>query len=115
MERDRQLVLFLVFEHLEEDLAGYLSRIGTAGMPARTIQVRNNLFSFFSIFAREMFFSHMTFLEVIELAASHMATNCHCVTIDVSRKRFAMRTHSLSSYHTHTYTHMHTRTHCVTN
>lgn len=41
LERDRQLVLFLVFEHLEEDLAGYLVRIGSAGMPARTIQVRH--------------------------------------------------------------------------
>lgn len=40
LERDRQLVLFLVFEHLEEDLAGYLSRVDAAGLPARTIQVR---------------------------------------------------------------------------
>lgn len=52
LERDRQLVLFLVFEHLEEDLAGYLVRIGSAGMPARTIQVRhvvNKFIYYFSI------------------------------------------------------------------
>lgn len=39
LERERQLVLFLVFEHLEEDLAGYLSRIGDRGVPPKTIQV----------------------------------------------------------------------------
>lgn len=39
LERERQLVLFLVFEHLEEDLAGYLSRVGERGVPPRTIQV----------------------------------------------------------------------------
>lgn len=48
LERDRQLVLFLVFEHLEEDLAGYLSRIGAVGMPARTIQVPQRII-FFSL------------------------------------------------------------------
>lgn len=40
LERERQLVLFLVFEHLEEDLAGYLNRVGEHGMSPRTIQVR---------------------------------------------------------------------------
>lgn len=40
LERERQLVLFLVFEHLEEDLAGYLSRVGPSGMSPRIIQVR---------------------------------------------------------------------------
>lgn len=39
IERERQLVLFLVFEHLEEDLAGYLNRVGEHGMTASTIQV----------------------------------------------------------------------------
>lgn len=39
LEREHQLVIFLVFEHLEEDLAGYLNRIGRNGMPAKTIQV----------------------------------------------------------------------------
>lgn len=39
-ERDqRQLTIFLVFEHLEEDLAGYLHRMGRSNLPARTIQV----------------------------------------------------------------------------
>lgn len=38
MERERQLVLFLVFEHLEEDLAGFLSRSGN--LTLKTIQVR---------------------------------------------------------------------------
>lgn len=41
LERERQLVLFLVFEHLEEDLAGYLNRVGDRGVPPRTIQVHN--------------------------------------------------------------------------
>lgn len=41
LERERQLVLFLVFEHLEEDLAGYLNRVGDRGVPPRTIQVLN--------------------------------------------------------------------------
>lgn len=39
LERERQLVLFLVFEHLEEDLAGYLNRVGDRGMSPKTIQV----------------------------------------------------------------------------
>lgn len=39
LERERQLVLFLVFEHLEEDLAGYLNRVGDRGMSLKTIQV----------------------------------------------------------------------------
>lgn len=39
LERERQLVLFLVFEHLEQDLAGYLTRAGERGIPNRTIQV----------------------------------------------------------------------------
>lgn len=39
LERERQLVIFLVFEHLEEDLAGYLNRIGRHGVSPRTIQV----------------------------------------------------------------------------
>lgn len=39
LERERQLVLFLVFEHLEEDLAGYLNRMGDRGMAPKTIQV----------------------------------------------------------------------------
>lgn len=39
LERERQLVLFLVFEHLEEDLAGYLNRVGERGMSLKTIQV----------------------------------------------------------------------------
>lgn len=38
LERERQLVLFLVFEHLEQDLAGYLTRAGERGIPSRTIQ-----------------------------------------------------------------------------
>lgn len=41
LERERQLVLFLVFEHLEEDLAGYLNRMGDRGMAPKTIQVFN--------------------------------------------------------------------------
>lgn len=41
LERERQLVLFLVFEHLEEDLAGYLNRVGDRGVPPKTIQVHN--------------------------------------------------------------------------
>ncbi|XP_031631244.1 cyclin-dependent kinase 6-like [Contarinia nasturtii] len=38
LERERQLVLFLVFEHLEEDLAGFLSRAGDRGISPKTIQ-----------------------------------------------------------------------------
>lgn len=36
-EREGQLVLFLVFEHLEQDLAGYIERLPASGMPPRTI------------------------------------------------------------------------------
>lgn len=50
LERERQLVLFLVFEHLEEDLAGYLSRVGDRGMSPKTIQVRIRMITcFFSL------------------------------------------------------------------
>lgn len=38
-EREGQLVLFLVFEHLEQDLSGYLESLQGNGMPVRTIQV----------------------------------------------------------------------------
>lgn len=47
LERERQLVLFLVFEHLEEDLAGYLGRVGDRGMSPKTIQVRILVMYFF--------------------------------------------------------------------
>lgn len=40
-EREGQLVLFLVFEHLEQDLSGYLESLHGQGMAARTIQVCN--------------------------------------------------------------------------
>lgn len=38
-EREGQLVLFLVFEHLEQDLSGYIESLPGTGMPAKTIQV----------------------------------------------------------------------------
>lgn len=38
-EREGQLVLFLVFEHLEQDLSGYIESLPSTGMPAKTIQV----------------------------------------------------------------------------
>lgn len=38
-EREGQLVLFLVFEHLEQDLSGYIESLPSTGMPASTIQV----------------------------------------------------------------------------
>lgn len=39
-ERESQLVLFLVFEHLEQDLSCYLEALPASGMPTRIIQVR---------------------------------------------------------------------------
>lgn len=33
-----------MFEHLEEDLAGYLNRMGDRGMAPKTIQVTNSAF-----------------------------------------------------------------------
>lgn len=39
LEREKQLVLFLVFEHLEQDLSGYIDSLPSSGMPARTLQV----------------------------------------------------------------------------
>ncbi|KAJ6641067.1 Cyclin-dependent kinase 6 [Pseudolycoriella hygida] len=38
LEREKQLVLFLVFEHLEQDLSGYIDSLPSSGMPARTLQ-----------------------------------------------------------------------------
>lgn len=38
-EREGQLVLFLVFEHLEQDLSGYIEALPNSGMQAKTIQV----------------------------------------------------------------------------
>lgn len=38
-EREGQLVLFLVFEHLEQDLSGYIESLPSSGMPNKTIQV----------------------------------------------------------------------------
>lgn len=45
LEREKQLVLFLVFEHLEQDLSGYIDSLPSSGMPARTLQV--SIISFF--------------------------------------------------------------------
>lgn len=39
MERETQLVLFLVFEHLEQDLAEYMTQLPPSGMTKVTIQV----------------------------------------------------------------------------
>lgn len=50
LERERQLVLFLVFEHLEEDLAGYLNRVGDRGISPKTIQVCIPMIYFFFCF-----------------------------------------------------------------
>lgn len=41
-EREGQLVLFLVFEHLEQDLAGYIERLPASGMPPSTIMRLSN-------------------------------------------------------------------------
>ncbi|XP_055689014.1 cyclin-dependent kinase 6 [Lutzomyia longipalpis] len=38
LEREQQLVLYLVFEHLEQDLAGYIQRLPSSGMTPHTIQ-----------------------------------------------------------------------------
>ncbi|XP_058835665.1 cyclin-dependent kinase 4 [Topomyia yanbarensis] len=38
LEREGQLVLFLVFEHLEQDLDDYIKRLPPGGMPRMTIQ-----------------------------------------------------------------------------
>lgn len=43
LEREKQLVLFLVFEHLEQDLSGYIDSLPSSGMPPRTLQVIMNL------------------------------------------------------------------------
>lgn len=37
-ENDGQLVLFLVFEHLEKDLSGYIDALPATGMSAKTVQ-----------------------------------------------------------------------------
>lgn len=39
IEREGQLVLFLVFEHLEQDLAGYIDTMPVTGMPVPIVQV----------------------------------------------------------------------------
>ena len=39
LEREGQLVLFLVFEHLEQDLDDYIKRLPPSGMSRMTIQV----------------------------------------------------------------------------
>lgn len=39
LEREKQLVLFLVFEHLEQDLSGFIDSLPSSGMPPRTLQV----------------------------------------------------------------------------
>lgn len=38
LERDSQLMLFLVFEHLEQDLSDLIDRLPKSGMPPTTIQ-----------------------------------------------------------------------------
>lgn len=49
-EREGQLVLFLVFEHLEQDLSGYIASLPSTGMPTKTIQVWFYIFFFLYLF-----------------------------------------------------------------
>lgn len=40
LEKEQQLVLFLVFEHVDQDLASYMERCPPPGLGARRIKVK---------------------------------------------------------------------------
>lgn len=44
IERESQLVIFLVFEHLEQDLSDYIDRYSKTGVPRVVIQVRHQIY-----------------------------------------------------------------------